>query len=210
MIALINGSPKAKNSSSGYLLQALKPLLPQENVLTMYHFSKPLLDLDEMESLVEHKIWVFAFPLYGDGIPSHLLQNLIQLQTFISPLKKKKITVYALVNCGFYEGQQTKVSLEIMKNWCARSGLTWGQGVGIGAGGLLPMLGSVPLGQGPFKNLGNALTKFKDNLETGASKQNIYLQPNMPRFVYKFAGEMGWRKSIKANGLKPRDLSLRK
>lgn len=36
--------------------------------------------------------------------------------------------------------------------------------------------------------------------------ENIFIEPNFPRFAYKLAGEMNWRKAIRASGLRRKDL----
>lgn len=209
-IALINGSPKVKESASESVLKAIKDLLLQENVVVSeYHFSKSQLDIENIEQFMDNECFVFAFPLYVDGIPSHLLHCLLQLETLAKARPQKEIYVYALVNCGFYEGHQNALAIEMMKNWTVKAGLIWGQGIGVGAGGMLTMLKSVPLGQGPMKSLGKALTQFIDTIVNKASQDSIYVTANFPRLLYKFGGEMGWRKSAKVNGLKRKDLFRR-
>ncbi|NLM44601.1 MAG: NAD(P)H-dependent oxidoreductase [Clostridiales bacterium] len=210
-IAFINGSPKTKDSASASLLQELKSLLEQDGITTSdYNFNKPMLSIEEMEQMKVHNTLVFAFPLYVDGIPSHLLNCLTQLEAFLASVKEKDIKVYSIVNCGFYEGHQTKLAMEMMENWCSKAELKWGQGVGIGAGGMLPMIKNVPLGHGPKKSLGKAFRELANNILNGTSQDNIFISPNFPRILYKLAAEMGWRKSIKANGLKRKDLFTRK
>jgi multimeric flavodoxin WrbA len=210
-IALINGSPKIKDSASGFILQELKALLENHsNMISEYYFRKTQLSTKEMEELMEFDVLVFAFPLYVDGVPSHLLNCLTELERFLNPIKENKIKVYSLVNCGFYEGHQNKLAIEIMENWCTKAGLKWGQGVGIGAGGMVPSLKSVPIGHGPKKNLEKAQKQLANNILKCNSEENIFITANFPRIAYKLAGEMGWRKSIRGNGLKRKDLFLRK
>lgn len=210
-ITLINGSPKIKGTSSGCLLEELKTLIECDgNIIAEYYLRKPQFDTKEMEQLADCNVLVFAFPLYVDGIPSHLLNCLIQLETFFSAIKEKNITVYSLVNCGFYEGHQNALAIEMMENWCAKAGLKWGQGIGIGAGGMLPAVKNVSIGHGPKKNLGKALKNLSNNISKCTSEENIFITPNFPRILYKLSAEMGWRQSIKANGLKRRDLFLKK
>jgi hypothetical protein len=93
-----------------------------------------------------------------------------------------------------------------MKNWCEKAKLNWGQGIGIGGGGMLKILTGVPNGQGPKKNLWIALESIASNITAAAAADNIYISPNLPRFVYKLGAEAGWRQQIKANGLKRKDL----
>ena len=208
-IALINGSPKNKNSNSGHLLHELKaPLENGNNIISEFFFKKPQISIKDMEHLVESNILVFAFPLYVDGIPSHLLECLIQLESFILSRKKKDIIVYSIVNCGFYEGHQSAIAIEMMKNWCTKAEIQWGQGIGVGAGEILNI--NVPIGYGPKKNLGLAMKKMVDMILNCRSGDDIYINPNFPRILYKLGGEKGWRKAIRANGLKRKDLFLRR
>ncbi|MCY6958560.1 NADPH-dependent FMN reductase family protein [Clostridium brassicae] len=210
-IAFINGSPKMKDSASNCILKELKAFLePDINIIYEYYFRKSQVDIKEMEQLSECDVIVFAFPLYVDAIPSHLLSCLIQLEMFFAPIEEKNIIVYSLVNCGFYEGHQNKLAIEIMENWCVKAGLKWGQGVGIGAGGMIPGLKDVPIGRGPKKNLEKTFKQLSNNILKCTSEENIFITANFPRFLYKLAAEMGWRKFIKANGLKRKDLFLRK
>jgi len=213
-ITMINGSPKAKDSSSEAALQALETVFSDgplnDSQITEFDFRKPQLSVQQMEQLAEHDVWVLAFPLYVDGIPSHVLSCMAQLENYFKEKPQPQVTVYCLVNCGFYEGEQCGLALEMVENWCAKSGWQWGQGVGIGAGGMLPAVKNVPVGRGPKKNLGKALETLAGNMGSRTGGENIFITANFPRFAYRFAAEMGWRQQVKANGLKVRDLFLRR
>lgn len=205
-IALINGSPKAKDSASGCLLEEMKELL-KDNVLTEYHFQKSV--LKSSEEVLNHDVLVFSFPLYVDGVPSHLLRCLEELSLQLQG-QKANIRVYAICNSGFYEGHQNQYALQIIKNWCVKNGLLWGQGIGIGGGGMVLSLRNVPHGQGPKKNISKALDTMVGSILSGDSMENIYVDPGIPRFLYKLAAEMGWRQECKKNGLKVKELSMRR
>lgn len=210
-IALINGSPKLENSASSCLLKELKSFLEvDDNLIYEYHFDSPQINSEEIVQLVQYNALVFAFPIYVDGIPSHLLNCLIQLEEFFSTAKTSHTILYSLVNCGFYEGHQAAIAIEMMKNWCEKAGLQWGQGVGIGAGGMLTAIKDVTIGHGPKKNLGIAFEKFTKNILNRPSGEDIFITLNFSRLLYKFVAEMGWRKAIKSNGLKRKDLFLKK
>lgn len=205
-VALINGSPKATGSASNALLVFLSGLLGGEVGVVKLHLKSPTINEKDLNLIGECDVLVWAFPLYVDGVPGHLLSCLVQLEKYYSKKKTTKPLVCALVNCGFYEGNQAGVALEIMKNWTNRAGLTWGQGLGVGGGGMLASLVGVPLGQGPLKNLGKALEILTTSMKMGKSSAHTYIVPNFPRFAYKLTAEYGWRLQIRANGLKTKDL----
>ncbi len=204
-ITFINGSPKIKDSASGILLDELKSLRGND-CITEYNFRTPTLPSEmNLEEFAQQDAVVFAFPLYVDGIPSHLVNCLCQLEKYFIT-HPSNLAIYASVNCGFFEGNQNRYALEIMKNWCARCGLKWGQGIGIGGGGMLPGLKSVPAGKGPRKNFSSAIGQLSEHITVGTSAEDIYVSPNIPRFAYKMGAEVGWRQQIKANGLSKKDL----
>ncbi len=206
-VALINGSPKSKQSSSEAILKDLQTCLSKDIETVNYSFRKSFLAKEEIEVLFNFDVLVFAFPLYVDGVPSHLLNCLCQIEEASKNIKDKSITVYTLVNCGFYEGHQNKWAINIMKNWCVKAGFKWGQGIGIGCGGALASMSSIPLGKGPKSSMGITFKSLADNIHTKSQASDAFFSLNFPRFMYKLIAEFGWRQTIKKNGLKVRDLS---
>lgn len=76
---------------------------------------------------------VFAMPLYVDGVPSHVLPLLKELESFSKEQKWDK-RVYVIANNGFIEGKQNEPLMQIMENFCRRSNLSWCGGFGVGGG----------------------------------------------------------------------------
>lgn len=208
-IALINGSPKVKDSNSGRALKDLKGFISDTSIISEYSFRKVSLTEKEISELGDFDALVFAFPLYVDAIPAHLLSCLIQLEEYFKANCKKNIKVYAMVNSGFYEGHQNKIAIDIMENWCEKAGVIWGQGLCIGAGMMLSSVENVPAGHGPKKNLGVALKELGENISKGNSGENLCIIPNFPKFLYRMSGNFGWIQQAKGNGLKRKDLYRR-
>lgn len=124
----INLTPKKKNSMSDYLLRTTKFFTKGECSVVNYRGraddKKILSELKKAQNLV------FATPLYVDGLPSHVLELLQRLERLVS----KELNVYALVNCGFYEGEQCELALNMIKIWCKHSNTNFSGGLGLGAG----------------------------------------------------------------------------
>ena len=208
-VAFINGSPKPSNSTSESIILALKSLLPEEYMLLDYGCRKKQVIRNEKEEISKCKSLVIAFPLYVDGIPSQLLRCLEQMEAYFKQSPNINFTVYAIVNCGFYEGRQASIALEMIENWCEKAGLTWGQGLGIGGGGMLSSMLGTPNDKGPKKDLGIALNSLANSIKNNSNAENIYITPNIPRFVYKMGGDYSWNQQIKSNGLTKKDLFIR-
>lgn len=206
-IALINASPKRSESASKALLSALKGLFSDEHTIKEFSLYTPNITKEEIKDLCNYSAWVFALPLYIDGIPSHLLSCLCKIEQL--GIDCKNIHVYAIVNCGFFEGKQACNALDILKNWCNKVGLVWGSGIGFGGGGSLEYMQGVPLGIGPKATLGKAFKELISAILSRSSIENIYTSIGFPRFLYKIAAERGWKKMIRANGGKKKDLNKR-
>lgn len=211
-IALINGSPKPNSSASSLILKDLGSLLSEHEVIKV-RIRNPVIKEEDMDFLLSCEVLVFAFPLYVDGIPSHLLSVLEKIEVAKKNEKQdnsnqdKVPFVYALVNSGFYESKQNSIAIEMMKNFAKRAGFCFGQGVGIGAGGMISSLSNVPLGHGPKKNYGVALCEIAENIEKKETGDTLFPKMNFPKFFYTKAAQMGWRKTIKQNGLKRKDIN---
>ncbi len=203
-IALINGSPKANSSSSSMLLADLKGYLGEHAEAVNLGFHSAAISEKAIEELSGADAWVFAYPLYVDGIPGHLLSCLIQLEEACLP--NRQIHIYGIVNCGFYEGIQTKSALQLLRNWSDKAGLIWSGGVGVGGGGGLAMMPKTESGHGPKAPIDKALADLSNLILEKKVQENNYVSIAFPRFLYKMGAQIGWRQMIKANGGKSKDL----
>lgn len=203
-IALINGSPKVNNSASGILLDELKCCFSEEADVAEIGMHISSASEESLEKLKSADVWVFAYPLYVDGIPGHLLSCLLQLEN--AHIQNRKIHVYGIVNCGFYEGIQAESALKILQNWCAKTGFIWCGGIGIGGGGGLSMMPKIESGHGPRAPIEKALGAMADKILCTEAQENNYKSVAFPRFMYKMAAQMGWRQMIRKNGGKAKDL----
>ena len=140
--ALINGSPKlvmqkADPSASHIILQDFKKCLRREQIHNTedFHIKTAVLTEEEIKDLFNCDSWVFSFPIYARGIPSHLLYFMTALEA--RGIKADHtIRVYAIANGARYEGSEAYPLLRMMQQWCALCGLSWSGGIGVGGGPL--------------------------------------------------------------------------
>ena len=202
-ISIINGSPKAIKSNSEILGNYLSSLLKENEIKKYYSISFRLNDENKNE-IYNSDVLIFLFPLYVDGIPSNLLKLFVEFEKekVVNPATR----VYCIVNNGFYEGKQNRLAILQMKNWCEKVKADWGQGIGVGAGELLPYLKKYKLWKGPLKNLGKVLDKFSTNILTLKSDKDIYINPNWLKSLYFFQGSISWILKGRKNNLRVREL----
>ena len=202
-IGIINGSPRGGKSNSEILIKYLCSLLEGHKINKYYSFYWKM-NSEIKSEIYNADVLIFAFPLYVDSIPSHLLDTIVKFGE--EKIINSKTKIYCIVNNGFFEGKQNQLAILQMKNWCEKIGAEWGQGVGIGAGEILSYLEKVPLGKGPLKNLGKVLEQFTNNIKTLKSGNEIYVNPNWSRLLYWTQGTVSWIIKSRKNGLKIRDL----
>ena len=133
----INCSPKKKFSASAYFLSVqeffVKGEKVKETLRNKNDYDRILYSLEGADAVV------FCLPLYVDCLPSHVLSFLKVMEGFCKE-KQIKLNVYAIANNGFIEGVQSEALLQVLCNFCKRSELTWGGGIGIGGGVMLNVM----------------------------------------------------------------------
>lgn len=134
---LVSASPKKKFSVSSYFLSlcalGIRGETVRETIRNRGDHTKILESFRGADSIV------FSMPLYVDGVPSHLLEFLEQAETFCLE-NDLHPNVYVISNSGFIEGNQNRCLMQIMENFCDRSGCRLQGGVGIGGGVMLNVM----------------------------------------------------------------------
>ena len=130
----INCSPKKRFCASAYFLFLQRLFTGGEKVTEKLRTPA---DHDRiLEQLRDAQAVVFGLPLYVDGVPSHVLRFLEKMEAYCK-MNHLSLSVYCIANNGFIEGRQNEPLMQTFENFCARAGLSWGGGVGIGGGVML-------------------------------------------------------------------------
>ena len=204
-ISIINGSQKPGESNTGIILDKLYELLQEKQTVKTYNSGKEH-PKEMYQEIISGDIIVLAFPLFADSIPSQTLKMLIELESIIKQEKTNNLVMYVIINNGFYEGRQSHVAFEIIKNWCERSGVQFGGGIGQGAGEMIGATKNIPIDKGPFNNLGRALKLMAEKMSHNESFEIMYLSPYFPRFLWKIMATSFWHQLAKNNGLMKKDI----
>lgn len=130
----LNASPKKRFCASAYFLFLQRLFVGGRKVTLKLRapadHDRILPELDDAQNVV------FSLPLYVDGVPSHVLRFLEKMEAYCRG-KGLQLHVYVLANNGFIEGRQNEPLMQVFENFCARAGLFWGGGVGVGGGVML-------------------------------------------------------------------------
>lgn len=130
----INCSPKKRFCASAYFL-FLQRLFTGGKKITE-KLRTPADHARILGQLRDADVVVFGLPLYVDGIPSHALRFMEEMETYCRE-NSLRFRVYCIANNGFIEGRQNEPLMQSFEHFCSRSGLVWGGGVGIGGGVML-------------------------------------------------------------------------
>ena len=130
----INGSPKKRFCASSYFLFLQRLFVSGEKVTETLRTPADYARI--LEQLRDAQAVVFGLPLYVDGVPSHVLRFMEEMETFCRE-NSLKFNVYCIANNGFIEGKQNEPLMQVFGHFCTRAGLVWGGGVGIGGGVML-------------------------------------------------------------------------
>lgn len=200
-IALVCGSPKGPKSSSSIVLSRLRELLGAQHDYTEVYIPSLTIPRDKLKEMTSYDVIILAFPLYVDGIPGHLLASLIEYE----PMLKTQQSLYSVINCGFYEGEQCRIAAEMLRHWAKRAGIENKGTLGIGTGGMLSMDDALRR-KGTTTSIRRALEELKTQINTQQAFDFVATQAGIPWLAYKWGAHIGWYASRKRNGLKRKDL----
>lgn len=133
----INGSPKKRFSASDYFLNVerffVKGNTVKEKLRNKSDYERILEVVKDVDNVV------FCLPLYVDGVPSHVLSFLKEMELFCKE-NNLHLNISVIANGGFIEGNQNRALMQVFTNFCKRSGLNWCGGIGIGGGVMLNVM----------------------------------------------------------------------
>ncbi|GFP74514.1 flavodoxin [Clostridium fungisolvens] len=190
-ICFINGSPKGNNSASKNFIDELYKIT-SNNIEEINHIS--LNDKLDYEVIADSDAIVLAFPLYIDTLPSSVIEFLETLE----PLAKnstKHPKVYTIVNCGFFEGIQTKNAIALLENFCLKTGFIWRFGVGIGAGEFMKLTKDIiPINSDIKREIYTAFIALSEDIVNNKqdSKENLFISPNFPKSKFISFANNSW------------------
>ena len=130
----INCSPKKRFCASAYFLALQRLFIGGKKVNEKLR--TPADHARILDQIKDAQTVIFGVPLYVDGVPSHVLRFMEEMEAFCRE-NDLHLSIYCVANNGFIEGKQNEPLMQIFEHFCSRAGLTWGGGVGIGGGVML-------------------------------------------------------------------------
>lgn len=209
-LILIGSAKPAGESTSEAMGSALARRLQTHGVsVTTLHVARALRTPARTNALLQAVdragLFILAFPLYVDSLPYLAVEALERIAAHRQTIPAPPTAMFlAIANCGFPEAHHNRTALDICEEFAAAASMTWAGGLALGAGGAVH---GQPLNadRGMTRNVARALELAADALAAGepvpAEAVTLMAQPLMPRRMYLFMGEIGWRMQAWRNGV---------
>jgi len=207
---LLVGSPRLLKSTSHSLGSYLCERLGAESIPSdTICLHTVLRSQEKMQALLDavdgSDLLILTFPLYVDSLAAPAIEALERIAEHRkSPPAGGKLFA-AVANCGFPEAHQNATALAICGTFAQQAGFEWAGGLALGGG---EMVGGMPLEQAGGKTL-----RIRKSLDLAAEAlaraqpipaeaQNLMAKPVIPHWLYRFMGDMHWKKQAKGYGVK--------
>lgn len=200
---LLVGSPRGRHSTSyqlgTFLMNRLREAGQEgETVLIPELAASPEKTNRLLAALPEYSLIILAFPLYVDQLPAPVVRLLEQAAGAAAGRTGRPLPrLLAVVNCGFPESNHNQTALRIVQRFAEMTGFSWAGGLSIGGGGALdgqPLEQTGAMSRRLRRNLTRAAGELAGGGIVSVDTANRICQPLMPRWLYRFAAGLGFRK----------------
>jgi multimeric flavodoxin WrbA len=188
-ICLLNGSLRGERASS---FEFLKRVSTGMNAAD-FHIEQLTVKSSAVDGCYPHETLaamanadavIMAFPLFCYTLPGALTRF---LEDFYSCIKEGELCtthgkVFAIINCGFPEPGIIEEAIRVVRNFCARLGLSYRFAIAIAAGPVTVMTMKVPFLNPRLKKAITDIVKDVESDET-ARREDVFITPIIPRAI---------------------------
>lgn len=207
---LLVGSPKKSNSSSDSIGSYLLDKLSENEYSTKkLNTLSSLSDNADIETLLEavnsSELIILTFPLYVDSLPAGVIKS---FELIAEHRAKNKTTsaprMIAIANCGFPESFQTRTALDICQCFANSVGFKWNGSLALNGGVIAgrPLKEQSGILKNVIKSLDLTCEALVNNQLVPSEAKNLMEKQFVPKWLYLFIGNKGWKKAAKKNGCK--------
>jgi multimeric flavodoxin WrbA len=127
---------------------------------------------------------VMAFPLFCYTLPGALTRFLEDFYFYAKEGERynKRAKVFAIINCGFPEPWIIEEAIRVVRNFCARLGLSYRFAIAIAAGPVTLMTMKIPFLNPRLKKAFTGLAKDAGGDET-VRREDIFIKPIIPKGI---------------------------
>ena len=212
--AVLVGSPKPKGTStSEQIARAFVRHLATAGVACDLHFASEFVherpaSVAQAAAIARADLFLLATPLYVDALPALTTHALELVATARAHTTKPSLFV-PVINCGFPEPEHVRTALRITRHFAHAAHYVFAGALPLGAGGVVAGR-SLEDPHGPVVHVARAIELASAALAIGhpvpGDALEQMLRAPLPDFLYRFAGDLGFRLEAHRHGLAQRDL----
>ncbi len=187
-VCLLNGSLRGEKASS---LAFLNEVAARMNVAD-FHIDRLAVRAgvhgryprEALAAAADADVLVMAFPLFSYTLPGALTRFLEDFYAYAKAGEpyNRHAKVFAVINCGFPEPWIMQEAVRVVRNFCARLGLSYRFAIAIGTGPVTLMTMKVPFLNPRLKSAFTGLAKDVESDET-ARREDVFIKPVIPKVI---------------------------
>lgn len=213
-VAILAGSHSIRNSVSMYIGKEISKKLKDKDIELLIMTVNSNFNDESIRNIVSATVLIIISPIYVDAPSSKLLKILKKIikykedNNYVMP--NKKMYVYAISNCGFYEPEHNECALNIYECFARKISAEYVCGLGIGCGQLLTNFNSKFLSAPITKALAEIVDSIVDICRLNRTDindygKNRYVKMRIIKPLYIVVVYLYWHLLGKKNGLKKAD-----
>jgi len=190
---LLVGSPRGLEKSSsgrlgGRLLESLAGRgFKTEKIHVHAAMASPHELAAALAAVAAADLVILSLPLYVDSFPAPVIAFLEEVSAHGTGRGHAQFAL--IIQCGFPEDEQNDTAVAIAERFAAEAGWAW--------------LGALALGAAQTYSgaVNEALDRVAEALAGGHPIPHVYVRSAMPAWLYRFGGNLMWRREAKKNGV---------
>lgn len=203
---LLIGSPKSSRSTSNVLGTYLVSRLAEFGIKNeQFNATKVIRDENSISLFIDAvnrcDLLILSTPLYVDSLPYPVIRVMELIRDNVDKIVlQDKKSLLLVINCGFPEVAQNEIAIKICKRFSGEMGFNFYGALSLSMGGMisgesLDKLGT--RGAKIKKSLDLAGFAISNGEEIPVDAYNLISKPPIPRFIYNFLGNLGWKRAAK-------------
>ena len=201
-VLLMVGSHRKDKSTSNSLGEYLLDNFKTIDIETDKLFVHSDYNQDEDRILMKVKwadLIILSFPLYVDSLPAPVIKSLEMIKKGKEKTKHKQF--FAISNSGFPEAAHNNTALKVCRQFSEQMEWEWIGGLAVGMGAAVDGKSLEEI-----KGMGDNIIVKLDNIFDfiiieGKGVGIVEVEPSIPKWLYVFMGNMGWRFQAIKNGV---------
>lgn len=200
-VCLLNGSLRGKKATSARLLDRIEARLAAGELrierVAVQPGAREHYPPEVLAAVCDADVIIMAFPLFSYSLPGALTAFLedLSLHARAGGPRGRRAKVFAIINCGFPDPRITREAVRVVKNFCARLGMSYRFSISLGSGPVTALTMRVPFLN---RELKSAFARIVADIAGGdrEEREDVLITPIIPKGALLRIKDLYERKSL--------------